>query len=172
MILDFLPFKRNKYGRLAPKWENLRYVHFALSLGVILVLWYGFDYRLHSPIYAPMAWLLIGTMLYYIIGIALAYTLKDNRAFCKYVCPIPVLQKIPSRFAMLKIEGSAEKCTGCEACDKMCPMDIQISKYTQSNLRVVSTECILCNECVDVCTKDALKISFGFDFGNLELLNR
>ena len=172
MILDLLPFKRNKSGRLARKWESLRYVHFALSLGFVLALWYGFDYRVHSPIFAPMVWLLIGNLSYYIIGIALAYKLRDNRAFCKYVCPIPVLQKIPSRFSMLKVEGSAEKCTGCGACDKMCPMDIQISQYTQSHQRALSTECILCNECVDVCAKDALKISFGFDFGNRELLNR
>ena len=172
MILDLLPYKRNKSGRLSRKWENLRYVHFALSLVLVLVLWYGFGYRDHSPIFAPMVWLLIGNTAYYIIGITLAYTLKDNRAFCKYVCPIPVLQKIPSRFSMIKVEGSAEKCTGCGACDKMCPMDIQISQYTQAHQRVLSTECILCVECVDVCAKDALKISFGFDIGNRELLNR
>jgi ferredoxin-type protein NapH len=172
MILDLLPFKRNKSGRLDRKWEFLRYVHFALSLGLVLVLWYGFEHRSDSPIFAPILWLLIGNMVYYIIGITLAYKLKDNRAFCKYICPVPVLQKIPSQFALLKVEGSAEKCTGCGACDKMCPMDIQVSQYTQSHQRVLSTECILCNECVDVCVKDALKISFGFDFGNRELLNR
>ena len=100
MILDLLPFKRNKSGRLPRKWEYLRYVHFALSLGLVLVLWYGFDQHVHSPVFAPLVWMLSGTMLYYIIGIALAYALKDNRAFCKYVCPIPVLQRIPSRFSM------------------------------------------------------------------------
>ena len=172
MILDLLPFKRNKSGRLPHKWEGLRYVHFSLSLGFVLVLWYGFGHRAHSPIFAPLVWLLIGNLVYYTIGIVLAYKLEDNRAFCKYVCPIPVLQKFPSRFAMLKVEGSAEKCTECGACDKMCPMDIQVSQYTQSHQRVLSTECILCNECVDVCVQDALKISFGFDFGNRELLNR
>jgi polyferredoxin len=172
MILDLLPYKRNKTGRLSRRWEYLRYVHFAVSLGAVLVLWYGLGYRIDSSIFAPLVWMISGTMLYYFIGIALAYRLKDNRAFCKYVCPIPVLQKFPSRFSMLKVEGAAEKCTGCEACDKMCPMDIQISQYTQSGQRVLSTECILCNECVDVCAHDALKISFGFDFGNRELLNR
>ena len=172
MILDLLPYKRNKTGRLSRRWEYLRYVHFAVSLGAVLVLWYVLGYRIDSSIYAPLVWMLSGTILYYFIGIALAYGLKDNRAFCKYVCPIPVLQKFPSRFSMLKVEGAAEKCTACEACDKMCPMDIQISQYTQSGQRVLSTECILCNECVDVCAHDALKISFGFDFGNRELLNR
>jgi polyferredoxin len=172
MILDLLPYKRNKSGRLPRKWEYLRQVVFVLSLGTVLVLWYGFGHRTNSPVFAPLAWLLVGNLVYYSIGIALAFTLRDNRAFCKYVCPIPVLQKFPSRFSMLKVEGAAEKCTGCEACDKMCPMDIQISQYTQSHQRVLSTECILCNECVDVCAHDALKISFGFDFGNRELLNR
>jgi polyferredoxin len=141
-------------------------------LGEVLVLWYGLGYRIDSSIYAPLVWMLSGTMLYSVTGIGLGYALKDNRAFCKYVCPIPVLQKIPSRFSMLKVEGAAEKCNGCEACDKMCPMDIQILQYTKSHKRVLSTECILCNECVDVCAQDALTISFGFDFGNQELLNR
>ncbi len=115
MILDLLPYKRNKFDRLPRKWEFLRQVVFALSLGSVLVLWYGYDNRGNSPIFAPLAWLLIGNLVYYTIGIALAYALKDNRAFCKYICPIPVLQKFPSRFSMLKVEGSAQKCTGSGA---------------------------------------------------------
>ena len=53
MILDLLPYKRNKPGRLPRKWEFLRHVHFALSLGLVLVLWYGFDHRVDSPILCP-----------------------------------------------------------------------------------------------------------------------
>jgi len=172
MFLDLLPYKRNKSGRLAQKWEYLRYVHFTISLGLILVLWFGFNYRVTSSEAAGLYWLIGGSLMYYLIGIILAYELQDNRAFCKYVCPIPVLQKIPSRFAMLKIEGAPEKCNDCGACTKMCPMDIRVSEYTQFNQRVLSTECILCYECIDVCTKGALRVSYGFDFGNRELLNR
>ena len=47
----------------------------------------------------------------------------------------------------------------------MCPMDIRISDYILNKQRVLSTECILCFECVDVCAKGALDSSFGFDFG-------
>jgi ferredoxin-type protein NapH len=39
MVLDFLPYKRNKEGRLGGKWGYLRYLHFALSLGLVLALW-------------------------------------------------------------------------------------------------------------------------------------
>lgn len=135
------------------------------------MLWWGLNYRPQEQSMTELYWLLGGNVLYYVIGIVLAYALQDNRAFCKYVCPIPVLQKIPSRFALLKIVGNAEKCNDCGACNKMCPMDIRISEYVLDNQRVLSTECILCFECVNVCAKGALDTSFGFDFSNRELLN-
>jgi len=171
MVLDLLPFKRNKQGRLAGKWDYLRYVHFAISLGLVLVLWRGLNDRPQQQSMTELYWLLGGNIVYYVVGIALAYALKDNRAFCKYVCPIPTLQKITSRIAMFKIVGDAEKCTDCKACNKMCPMDIRVSEYVLSKQRVLSTECILCFECINVCVPGALNTSIGFGFGNRELLN-
>jgi ferredoxin-type protein NapH len=46
-------------------------------------------------------WIIVGNLLYYAVGIGLAYALKDNRAFCKYVCPVTVPLKITSRFSLL-----------------------------------------------------------------------
>ena len=45
MVLDYLPYKRNKSGRLAPGWEKIRYLHFGLSLSLVVMLWYYFGYR-------------------------------------------------------------------------------------------------------------------------------
>jgi ferredoxin-type protein NapH len=172
MVLDLLPYKRNKRGRLAKRWGHLRYLHFGLSLGLVLMLWWGLNYRVQEESVTELHWLLGGNVLYYAVGIPLAYRLQDNRAFCKYVCPIPTLQKITSRFALLKISGHPEKCNDCGACNKMCPMDIRVSEYVLGKQRVLSTECILCFECVHVCAKGALDGSFKFDFGKLELLNQ
>ncbi len=36
---------------------------------------------------------IVGNVLYYAIGILLAFAWKDNRAFCKYICPITVFLK-------------------------------------------------------------------------------
>lgn len=171
MILDFLPYRRNKQGRLATRWGNIRYIHFALSLGLVLVLWFGFNYRVQSESTTELYWLIGGNVLYYAIAIILAFALKDNRAFCKYVCPITTILKVPSRFALLKLAGDAEKCNYCGACDKICPMDIRITDYIRSGQRITSTECILCFECQNVCTQGALDSTWRFDGGKRELLN-
>jgi ferredoxin-type protein NapH len=171
MILDLLPHTRSK-GRLPGKWGWLRYAHFALSLGLVLVLWFGFGYQDHVQFgsVTGLYWMIVGNALYYLVGISMAFILKDNRAFCKYVCPITVFLKATSRFSLLKVEGDSERCDECGACVKMCPMDIRIPDYIMHGQRVLSTECSLCQTCITVCPQDALKLSFGFDLGGNELL--
>jgi polyferredoxin len=169
MVLDLLPFKRPA-GRLPRKWSWLRYAHFGASLIVVSVLWYGFGYRHGATGMTAVVWFIVGNLLYYAAGIILAYVLKDNRAFCKYACPVSVPLKLTSRFSLLKVKGDAEKCNSCQACVKMCPMDIRIPDYIGNGERVLSTECSLCQTCITVCAKDALKLSFGLDMGGKDLL--
>ena len=170
MILDLLPYKRSS-GRIHGKWGWLRYIHFILSLSIVLLLWFGFGYRVESKSITELYWLLAGNAIYYATGIILAFWLKDNRAFCKYVCPITTILKFTTRFSLLKIRGDSEKCTECGACMKVCPMDIRILDYAKMGFRVLSTECILCQTCVNTCPAGALKVSFGLDVGGKELLN-
>ncbi len=171
MVLDLLPFQRSP-GRVPGRWDRLRYGHFALSLGLVLLLWFGFGYRdqVHFGSAAGLRWMLAGNALYYVAAVGMAYALRDNRAFCKYLCPIPVFLKATSRLSLLKIEAEREKCTECEACVKMCPMDIQLLDYIRSGQRILSTECMLCQTCITVCAEDALKVSFGLDLGGKERL--
>jgi polyferredoxin len=171
MILDLLPHARSK-GRIPGKWGWLRYAHFVLSLGLVLVLWFGFGYQKHVYFNSVtgMYWMIAGNMLYYLIGISMAFILKDNRAFCKYVCPITVFLKLTSRFSLLKVKGDRGACNECGACTRMCPMDIRVMDYVVNEERVLSTECTVCQTCITVCPTDALKLGFGFDLGGKELL--
>lgn len=169
MILDLLPFKRSS-GRLPGRWGRLRYAHFGLSLGLVLLLWYGLGYGAAGR--AAVVWFLIGNLLYYALGIGLAYALRDNRAFCKYVCPVAVPLRLTTRFALLKVKGDPARCNGCDACVKLCPMDIRIPDYILHGERVLSTECSLCQTCISVCPQDALKLSFGIDLGGKDLLRQ
>ena len=169
MVLDLLPFTRSS-GWLPARWGWLRYIHFGVSLALVLLLWFGFGFRAGAVGQTAVLWFIIGNILYYLVGIILAYALKDNRAFCKYICPITVPLKFTSRFAVLKIAGRSEECNSCGACEKTCPMDIRISEYITSGKRVLSTECTLCQTCITVCPKSTLKLSFGFDLGGKDLL--
>jgi polyferredoxin len=169
MVLDLLPFKRPA-GRLPGRWGWLRYLHFGLSLGIVLLLVYVVGFGEGASGSIAVTWFIIGNLLYYAVGIVLAYLLKDNRAFCKYVCPVSVPLKITSRFSIIKIGQGAGVCNDCDACEKMCPMDVRISDYILNGQRVLSTECSLCQTCITVCARDALKLTFGFDMSKEDLL--
>lgn len=169
MILDLLPFKRPS-GRLPRRFGWLRYLHFGVSLGIVLLLVYVVGFREGATGSMAVIWFIVGNLLYYAVGIALAYGLKDNRAFCKYVCPVSLPLKVTSRFSLIKIGGDAAKCNDCGACVKMCPMDIRVSEYILNKERILSTECSLCQTCITVCAPEALKLSFALDVGGKELL--
>ncbi len=164
MVLDLLPFKRPA-GRLPGRYGLLRYVHFGLILSLVLILFFAFDYRAGATGTTAVFWFIAGNLLYYVIGIFLAYALKDNRAFCKYICPVSVPLKITSRFSLIKIGQGTGQCNDCEACVKLCPMDVRISDYIRSGQRVLSTECSLCQTCITTCPQNALKLSIGLDAG-------
>ncbi|MCB8965876.1 MAG: 4Fe-4S binding protein [Ardenticatenaceae bacterium] len=169
MVYDLLPYKR-PLGRVPGKWGWLRYAHIILSAVVALLLWQVFGVQIGTNSNAAIAWFLAGNALYYAVGIGLAVILKDNRAFCKYLCPVAVPLKLTSRFSLLKIGTDEEKCNDCDACVKMCPMDVRITDYVHDKQRVLSTECTLCQTCVTVCAHDALKLSYGLDVGGREAL--
>lgn len=163
MIFNLLPFKQN--SAFNKKMSHIRYYHFALSVILVAVLFYLFNYSVANSnpssgagSLSEMIWFLAGNGLYYLTGIILAFTCKDNRAFCKYICPLVTFYKISSRFAMLRIRGNASSCTQCNACTRSCPMGIDISGQIAANGKVVSTECIMCLTCIGKCPGGALKV--------------
>ncbi len=172
MVLDYLPYKINKKGRIASKWELLRYAHFFISLVLVLLFWFIFQNQSVPKGESALIWLITGNIFYYASAIILAFTLKDNRAFCKYLCPITVILKITIRFSFLKIEGDKEKCTECGACNRVCPMNIDIIEYINNGERVLSTECISCMTCTTVCPNGILNETFKMDIGGKEYIQR
>jgi len=171
-VLDLLPYTRNKAGRVSSHWEWVRHAHFWVSFGLVLVLLNVFAYHPEHRSWEAIYWMAGGNLLYFAVAFILAFALKDNRAFCKYACPITVPQKLTSRFAVIKIAGNPANCTECGSCAKMCPMDIDIPGYVKQGKRVLSTECIFCNTCITTCPEKALSAPFGFDIGGEEKIRR
>lgn len=149
MLLDLLPYQVPHRKRYSFGW--VRYAAFAASLLFVAAL---FLLKVKDRERILFWAFLIGNALYYAVGIALAVVCRDNRAFCKYICPITVFLKPMSYFALLRIRCDKTKCVDCGRCKRVCPMDVDITDNARS--RKHGTECILCMECVKVCPKDAL----------------
>ncbi len=149
MVLDFLPYKVPKQPRKKIGW--IRYIVFAVSLIFVAALFLAHVGNLEKIMFWAF---LMGNVLYYGMGIALAFAFKDNRAFCKYICPITVFLKPMSYFSLTRITCDKEKCVNCGKCKKVCPMNVDMTD--NSRRRSNGTECILCMECVKACPKDAL----------------
>ncbi len=149
MVLDFLPYKVPRQPRKKLGW--IRYIVFAVSLVFVASLFLANVGGLEKIMFWAF---LVGNVLYYGVGIALAFAFKDNRAFCKYICPITVFLKPMSYFSLTRITCDKSKCVSCGKCKKVCPMDVDMTDNSRS--RSNGTECILCMECVKACPKDAL----------------
>ncbi len=149
MILDLLPYKVPRQKRKRIGW--IRYIVFAVSLVFVSALFLAHVGNMERIMFWSF---LIGNLLYYAVGIALAFLLKDNRAFCKYICPITVFLKPMSYASLLRIKCDKEKCVSCGKCRQVCPMDVDMTD--NSRKRENGTECILCFECVKNCPKKAL----------------
>ena len=150
MVLDLLPYKHPTGER--KKLGFIRYITFALSLAFVGAL---FLLEIKGLGRIMLISFVVGNILYYAVGIALAFALKDNRAFCKYICPITVFLKPASYFSLMRVKVDEDKCISCGKCRKVCPMEVDMTDNLRS--RKNGTECILCMECVDSCPTGALK---------------
>ena len=151
MILDLLPFKQPSAHRKRIGW--IRYITFAVSLIFVAAL---FLFQIPNTAGIIFWAFIIGNILYYAFGIILAIAFKDNRAFCKYLCPVTVFLKPMSYFSLMRIKCNDEKCVSCGKCRKVCPMNVDMTD--NSRKRANGTECILCLKCVDCCPQKALKL--------------
>ena len=156
MILDFLPYKHpNRQGvKERRRFGYIRYIMFAASLIFVSAL---FITGVSEPVRQRIMFyaFIIGNGIYYAVGITMAFLLKDNRAFCKYICPVTVFLKPMSYFSAARVICNEDRCVGCDLCRRTCPMEVDMRD--PSRKRANGTECILCGDCIRVCPQNALK---------------
>ncbi|HHU61397.1 MAG TPA: 4Fe-4S binding protein [Natronincola sp.] len=151
MVLDLLPFKKPKKSR-----RNLgfiRYLIFAISFLFVSSLFLRKVPELEKIMAISF---IVGNILYYAVGITLAFVFKDNRAFCKYICPVTIFLKPASYYSLLRVKVDPTLCIDCGKCTKVCPMDVDVPNNSRKKLN--GTECILCLKCIEKCPPQALRL--------------
>ncbi|XCH79155.1 MAG: 4Fe-4S binding protein [Candidatus Dehalobacter alkaniphilus] len=135
----------------------LKYLILALTIGMAWytgTLWMApYDpYSAYSHLSAVSASIqedpaaIVGFIL---LIVTLIGSLLYDRFFCKYLCPAGAFYAIIGKISPTKIVRNNQACINCKACNKACPVNINVAKAE----KITDAECLNCNECVLACPK-------------------
>ena len=99
----------------------------------------------------------IGFLFWWKFGILMLVLVSSifiERSFCKYMCPLGAFYGLFNKFSLYRLNYSKEKCINCKACEKVCPMNIDVT------INCNSVECIRCGKCKNICPTEALNGEF------------
>jgi polyferredoxin len=94
---------------------------------------------------------LYGPVLMYVFG---------RRAWCRHLCPIGALLRVFSMVRPAKVRLVNDDCIGCGTCNRVCDMEIDVLGELNNYGEVRSTNCIVCFECTDECSQEAIAYTF------------
>ncbi|OHD80475.1 MAG: ferredoxin [Spirochaetes bacterium RIFOXYC1_FULL_54_7] len=77
------------------------------------------------------------------LAVVLGLSLVMERPFCKYACPMGAVLGLSNISRIFGIKRETSSCIDCEACDRICPMNIEVS----TRKRILDHQCISCGEC-------------------------
>ena len=91
-----------------------------------------------------------------VLGSLVVLSLVVRNFWCRYLCPYGALLGLASWFSPLRIVRDAPNCNDCQACSRVCPVEIPVA----SRDSVTNPECTGCMSCVAACTApDVLTVS-------------
>lgn len=87
-------------------------------------------------------------------------SLTKRRFWCAY-CPMGLVLGFFRKISFLKLKKNCQKCTRCEICYNVCPMEIKEVYQERKRENVTFGDCILCFQCIENCPEDgALQATF------------
>lgn len=78
------------------------------------------------------------------------------RPFCKWICPLGAFYSLFNRISLLGIQIDTGKCVSCGKCQRVCKMDVDVTKTPNH------AECIRCGKCMTSCPTGAIRYRYGF----------
>ncbi len=166
-ITDWLPIRENR--PIPKKLTLIRIPVLVVSLLVpFLLIAGGYDFTanhingngtalIQTQKFHQLLFFLCGTALYYAAAIVLAFVFRKKRAFCKLACPASLVMKAQTKIALIKYaKPTGQPCTDCGACNRGCPMDVDVASFIKRGKAVNSSECIGCHQCRSACPAGAI----------------
>ncbi len=117
-------------------------------------------------------------IIYYFVlaSIVILNLTVGKRGFCHTTCwmaPFMIIgRKISNAFKSpaLRLYTNAALCTDCLSCNRSCPMSLDVHQMVKINA-LEHQDCILCGQCVDGCSKQAIVYRFATPQGKLKVIN-
>lgn len=101
-----------------------------------------------------------------LVALTLVPALLGKRGFCRYFCPFGVWGIVGEklghalRVPRLMLRAVPDRCNACGKCSHACPMQLPVTEMVQAGA-MRTTECFMCETCVDVCPRKAIEVGFG-----------
>jgi polyferredoxin len=158
-----------KRVRFLPAAKYALWAAWVAGLGAVLAsagVWTRFD-----PLYLTEHGVSVteaGNLITYfmLVGLTLAPAALGRRGFCRYLCPFGVWGIVAEklghalRVPRLMLEAKPDACNACQKCTHACPMQLPVAEMVQAGA-MRTTECFMCETCVDVCPRGAIAVRLG-----------
>lgn len=107
---------------------------------------------LNENLRPALGWLF--TWKSFVLIVVLFLSVISYRPFCKYLCPLGAVYSFFNPIGFYRFQINEERCTKCNTCSKVCPMEISVREHPNS------LECIRCGACKHSCPSEAILSSF------------
>ena len=139
--------------------KNTRY--WVLGLGLLLSWLIGIAaFEVINPITILHRGIIFGIGAGWLIVVAvfLLDLFVAEHAWCGHLCPLGAFYSFVSRYALIKVNHDAEKCTLCMKCKEVCHEE-QVLFMIGEESGYIRGACSNCARCIEVCDDDALNFS-------------
>ena len=147
-----------KYSLQGTRWSFAVTVTVSLLAGIPL-------FEILSPIGITSRAIMFNAWLplLLVLAILLVELFFARRVWCRSLCPAGGFYALLGRFSPVRIAFSQQRCTGCGACSRVCPVaEVLEPSLADGRSQVTSGDCTRCGDCIDSCPAKALGVDIWY----------